>query len=122
MLPPHVWTVAVPETAGVHWKTRSGDVPELPQLPASELAPLVVPLKVPPAAGMTLGLLHAPPSGRVVVVEVVVDVVVVGGFAVVVVVEVVVVEVVVAGQAGVLTFTVPLLLDWFPALSTAETA
>ena len=61
---PHVWIVAVPETVGVHWKTRSGEVPELPQLPASELAPLVVPLKVPPCAGMTVGLLQAP--GRVV--------------------------------------------------------
>src|SRR2546427_5526340 len=71
--------VAVPETAGVHWKTRSGESPELPQLPASRLDPLVVPLKVPPCAGMTVGLLQSP--GRVVVVVVVgVDgVVVVGG-------------------------------------------
>jgi len=44
---PHVWIAAVPETAGVHWKTCSGEVPELPQLPACELVPLVVPLKVP---------------------------------------------------------------------------
>src|SRR5436309_14938687 len=57
--------VAVPETAGVHWKTRSGESPELPQLPASRLDPLVVPLKVPPCAGMTVGLLQSP--GRVVV-------------------------------------------------------
>ena len=55
-------------------------------------------------------------------------VVVVGGSRVVVVLEVVVVEVVVevlvvvTGQTGVLTFTFPLLFDWFPALSTAETA
>src|SRR5213593_672376 len=76
--------VAVPETAGVHWKTCSGEVPELPQLPASELVPLVVPLKVPPCAGMTVGLVHAPPPGRVVVVAVVV---VGGGVVVVVVVE-----------------------------------
>src|SRR5437773_9089294 len=68
---PHVWMVAVPETAGVHWKTCSGEVPELPQLPASELVPLVVPLKVPPCAGMTGGLAHLPGS-VVVVVEVVV--------------------------------------------------
>src|SRR5213592_3489117 len=54
--------VAVPETVGVHWKTRSGEFAELPQLPASELVPLVVPLKVPPCAGMTVGLLQAPAS------------------------------------------------------------
>ena len=64
---PHVWMVAVPETAGVHWKTCSGEVPELPQLPASELVPLVVPLKVPPCAGMTGGLVHLPGSVVVVV-------------------------------------------------------
>src|SRR5213076_3411994 len=85
--------VAVPETAGVHWKTRSGEVPELPQLPACELAPLVVPPKVPPWAGITVGLLQAPdPASVVVVVEVVVGrfvVVVVGGLVVVVVVLVV---------------------------------
>jgi len=34
----------------------------------------------------------------------------------------VVTKVRVTGQTGVLTFTFPLLLDWFPALSTAETA
>jgi len=59
---PHVWMVAVPETVGVHWKTRSGDSPERPQLPASALVPLVVPLKVPPGAGMTVGLLQSPAS------------------------------------------------------------
>src|SRR5436309_7696082 len=59
--------VAVPETVGVHWKTRSGDSPERPQLPASALVPLVVPLKVPPGAGMAVGLLQAPPPGREVV-------------------------------------------------------
>src|SRR5437667_12579597 len=58
--------VAVPETVGVHWKTCSGDSPELPQLPASALVPLVVPLKVPPGAGMAVGLLQAPaPAGEV---------------------------------------------------------
>src|SRR2546428_11784957 len=98
--------VAVPESAGVHWKTRSGALPELPQLPACELAPLVVPLKVPPWAGIAVGLPHAPAS--VVVVEVVVsvvtvDVVVAGGIVVVVVVVgarvvVVVVVGVVAGK------------------------
>src|SRR5437667_3939515 len=54
--------VAVPETAGVHWKTCSGAVPELPQLPASALVPLVAPLKVPPWAGMTAGLVQSPAS------------------------------------------------------------
>src|SRR5436305_9399183 len=52
--------VAVPETVGVHWKTCSGDSPERPQLPASALVPLVVPLKVPPGAGMAVGLLQSP--------------------------------------------------------------
>src|SRR5947208_16405460 len=103
--------VAVPETAGVHWKTCSGELPELPQLPACELVPLVVPPKVPPWAGITVGLLQVPdPASVVVVVEVVVgvvvvDVVVVGGFVVVVVVVVVggwvVVVVVVGGEVGV---------------------
>src|SRR5438132_6398383 len=54
--------VAVPETAGVHWKTCSGAPPELPQLPASTLVPLVVPPKVPPWAGRTVGLLQLPAS------------------------------------------------------------
>jgi len=80
---PHVAMVAVPETEGVHWKTSSGDVPEFPQLPACVLVPLVVPPKVPPWAGITVGLLQAPdPASVVVVVEVVVGrfvVVVVGG-------------------------------------------
>src|SRR6266516_120436 len=85
--------VAVPETVGVHRKTCSDEPSELPQLPASRLDPLVVPLKVPPCAGMTVGLLQSP--GRVVVVVVVwVGVVVVVGALVVVVVEVVVVVVV----------------------------
>ena len=117
---PHVWIVAVPEIAGVHWKTCSGALPALPQLPACALVPLVVPLKVPPCVGMRVGPLQPPAAGRVVVV-------VVGGSRVVVVVEVVVVEVVVevlvvGGQVGVTTLTLPLLLDWFPAQSMAETA
>src|SRR5437762_11562279 len=72
--------VAGPETEGVHWKTSSGDVPEFPQLPACVLVPLVVPPKVPPWAGISVGLLQAPPPGGVVVV-----VVAVGGVVVVVV-------------------------------------
>src|SRR5207248_3137374 len=59
---PQVWMVAVPETAGVHWKTCSGAVPEAPQLPASAFVPLVVPPKVPPWAGRTVGLLQSPAS------------------------------------------------------------
>jgi hypothetical protein len=39
----------------------------LPQLPACELVPLVVPLKVPPWSGITVGLLQAPASVVVVV-------------------------------------------------------
>src|SRR6266566_1653078 len=62
--------VALPETAGVHWKTCSAEVPELPQLPASALVPLVAPLTVPPDAGIAIALLHPPPPGRVVVVVV----------------------------------------------------
>src|SRR2546428_8002715 len=80
--------VAVPEAVGVHWKTRSGALAELPQLPAWVLVPVVVPLKVPPCAGMTVGVLQ-PAAGRVVVVELeggaVVVVVVLGGVVVVVV-------------------------------------
>jgi len=52
--------VAVPEAAGVHWRTFSGVVPVLPQLLASRLVPLIVPLKVPPCAGMTVGLVQVP--------------------------------------------------------------
>src|SRR5437762_10512209 len=100
--------VAVPETAGVHWKTSSGELPELPQLPACELVPLVVPPKVPPWAGITVGLLQVPdPASGVVVVEVVVgvvvvEVVVVGGLVVggVVVGGLGVVVVVVVGLVG----------------------
>ena len=73
---PHVWMVAVPETVGIHRNTRSGEAPELPQLPSSVLVPLVVPLKVPPAAGMGVALAQAP-VGVVVVVELLVGVVVV---------------------------------------------
>src|SRR5439155_26716476 len=64
---PQVAMVGVPETEGVHWKTSSGELPELPQLPAWELVPLVGPLKVPPWSGITVGLLQAPASVVVVV-------------------------------------------------------
>src|SRR5947208_6943048 len=69
--------VAVPETEGVHWKTRSGELPEFPQLPACVLVPLVVPPKVPPWAGIWVGLLQAPPASVLVVVELPLSVVVV---------------------------------------------
>src|SRR5881296_3234869 len=70
--------VAVPEASGVHWKTCSGEVPELPQLPACVLVPVVVPLKVPPAAGIGVGPAQAAAS-VVVVVEVETVVVAPGG-------------------------------------------
>src|SRR2546422_2098661 len=65
VLAPHVWIVAVPETAGVHWNTRSGALPVLPQLPANRLVPLVVPVNVPPCAAMPVGLAQLPamPAG-----------------------------------------------------------
>jgi hypothetical protein len=50
--------VAVPEVAGVHSKTRSGELPEMAQVPARVLGPLVVPVRTPPLAGMTLALAH----------------------------------------------------------------
>src|SRR5438093_1250827 len=69
--------VAVPETAGVHWKTCSGALPEKPQLPACRPVPLVAPVNVPPCAGTTTGVPQLPPASVVVVVPVVVAVVVV---------------------------------------------
>jgi hypothetical protein len=45
---------APPEVVGVQRYTRSGEVPLLAHAPASALAPLVVPVKVPPAAGMSI--------------------------------------------------------------------
>jgi len=62
---PQVWIVAVPETLGVHWKTFSGEPLEFPQLPASVPVPLVLPVKVPPTTGMTMGLMQVPaPSSQ----------------------------------------------------------
>src|SRR5437867_4320470 len=95
--------VAVPETLGVHWKTFSGEVPLLPQLPASALAPEVVPGKVPPAAGITVGLPQVPPPSVVVVALLVVVVVVVAVVVVAVVVVAVGVVVVVVAPAGGVT-------------------
>jgi len=55
--------VAVPDVAGVHWNTLSGEAPELPQVPLCVLDPLVPPVKTPPAAGITVGLPQEPPEG-----------------------------------------------------------
>src|SRR5947199_8771464 len=49
---PQVSMVAVPVTIGAHRETSSGQLPELPQLPACDLGALVVPLKVPPRGGL----------------------------------------------------------------------
>ena len=61
--PSQVWIVAVPDTAGVHWKTCSGALALSAQVPASVLAPAVAPVKVPPVAGMTVGFSQAPATG-----------------------------------------------------------
>ena len=102
---PQVWTVAVPETVGVHWNTFSGEPLVTPQPPASVLVPLVAPVKVPPCDGMTVGLLQLPLLAMVV--EVVV---------------VVVVVVVLAAHTGVEALAGMLVADWLPALSSAATA
>jgi len=68
---PHVSIVAWPDTAGVHWKTFSGDalVVEL-QLPDCVLVPLVVPVAVPPPAGRIVAWSQAFPNAAVYVVSV----------------------------------------------------
>ena len=98
---PQVWTVAVPETVGVHWNTFSGEPLVTPQPPASVLVPLVAPVKVPPCDGMTVGLPQLPLLAMVV--------------------EVVVVVVVVA-HAEVEALAGMLVADWLPPLSSAATA
>ena len=55
----HVCMVATPDNVGVHWKTCSGALSIREQVPVCVLGPLVVPLNVPPAAGMTIGFAHA---------------------------------------------------------------
>ena len=111
--------VATPEMLGVHWKTCSGEFPLVAHAPANALAPLVVPVKTPPAAGITIGAAHVPPPGSVVelvlvvvvtlvlvvvvtlvLVVVVTLVLVVVGIDVLVVVGRVVLVVVVGGDAG----------------------
>ena len=63
-----VANVAEPDRLGVQANTFSGAEPLAPaHVPDSVLAPVVVPVNVPPAAGTTIGLAHAP-GGRVVVV------------------------------------------------------
>jgi len=57
---PQVSIVATPETSGVHWKTRSGAVALVAlQLPVWVLAPLVVPVTVPPSGGRMVAVVHA---------------------------------------------------------------
>jgi hypothetical protein len=92
----HVKMVAGPETLGVHWKTRSGELPLVAHVPASVLAPLVMPVKTPPAAGTTVGAAQPPPASvvDVVLVVVVTVVLVVVGIEVLVVVGTVVLVVV----------------------------
>jgi hypothetical protein len=68
--------VATPERLGVHAKTRSGANAVVAQLAVRVLGPLVVPLNVPPAAGMVVAPTQA--------LTTVVDVVVVVGVVVVV--------------------------------------
>ena len=63
VLVPQVAIVAVPEVAGVHWKTFSGELLLVAHVPLSVLVPLVVPLKVPPAAGMAVLALQALGTG-----------------------------------------------------------
>src|SRR5438876_2866099 len=94
----------MPETAGVHWKTCSGEAPEFPHVPASVLVPLVAPLNLPISAGITVAPSHAEP-GTVVVVVVLAGVVVVV-LAGVVTVVVDGVEVVVVDGAGVVLVVV----------------
>ena len=77
---PHVWIVAAPDAAGVHWNICSGAVAVADTQPLTALAPAVVPWKVPPAAGITVGAAHVPVGTVVLVVDVVGGVdVVVGG-------------------------------------------
>ena len=93
--------MALPDTPGVHANTFSGEPSEEPQVALNVPVPLVVPEKVPPPGGMTIGLAQAS-GGSVVVVEEVV--------------------VVIVGQLGVVTLTGALFADSFPWLSTAEMA
>src|SRR5262249_26696834 len=59
----HVEMVATPETAGVHWKTRSGAVLGGAQSGLCALAPPVTPLQVPPWAGTTVAPRHGAGAG-----------------------------------------------------------
>jgi hypothetical protein len=68
----HVSIRAVPETAGVHSKTRSGALAAALTHPPSALAPDVTPANVPPCGGMEVAAGHALEGSVVVVVDVVV--------------------------------------------------
>ena len=51
----------MPDADGVHTNTTSGELPVVVQVPASwRGAPVVVPEKVPPAAGRMIGCAHVP--------------------------------------------------------------
>lgn len=80
VIPPQVSIVALPDTAGVHSKTASGEARVGPFSQSSELnslEPEVSPSNCPPAGGMTVrrGGSHAPGTVDVVV-ELLVEVVV----------------------------------------------
>jgi hypothetical protein len=51
-----VLIVALPVNGAVHWKTCSGELSVVPQVPANALGPEVVPVKVPPCGGTRAGL------------------------------------------------------------------
>src|SRR5437879_2044898 len=75
----HVWICAAPESSGVHWNTRSGATSVGAHDPLCVLVPAVLPVKVPPDAGMTAGLVHASCDTAVVAVASGVGVTVNGG-------------------------------------------
>jgi hypothetical protein len=123
VVPPQVFTVAVPVTLGVQLKTCSGP-PLPPHVPGEGEFPLPVvkPVREPPPVGNVTGLEQVPVDTRVVVVvEVVIVVVVITAVLVVVVVVVVRVVVVVAGHPFIATPKRVCMSnsDWFPQLSSA---
>lgn len=62
-VPLHVEIVATPDVVGVHAKTRSGAALLEAQAPARVLVPLVVPVNVPPAAGIVTTPAQPPTAG-----------------------------------------------------------
>ena len=114
--------MALPDTPGVHANTFSGEPSEEPHVALNVPVPLVVPAKVPPPGGMTIGL----GSGRAVwaVLELLRDRGIRAAAASSRTEELLRdagIEVVV-GQLGVVTLTGALFADSFPLLSTAEMA